>query len=568
MAIAAAALGWVALPTAGGCSSKDSSRESAGPAVSPGSGPSESKRADSAPVPVLPLRPMGRPGLRDYAYSVGKGRRAFLQALAVHRDSDPKDWPAIAEHCRTTLEADPGHLEAHWYLGLALARRGLYEQVTEHLATAVAGDFMRWGERSLALKALASFYKSPSGRQFQDLVARYRQRFRERIASGALLVGRRGTPWYPERPGKGSLNHRSEIYVYSPDDQHYIRLSRSNGSLVGFLVAPGGTELAYVSYRAIFTPPAARASVSEDRSGGPEDHPGPGAYIRTATIGTIDLERARMSERDIDLSGVAELWLTYRRSPGKLLARVRSPRSPEPNAPVRTLRTYRLDVTRGRAELLTVESADPRSAGESPDADNDRASGAFTSPGESGADGAAASDPDAGPLRGDVLHVAYDRVENLRLPIDGVLADWDDSGAAGAFRLEHTRTTVTLADGGLALGHTMNWSPARTRLAFAGLPQPSETECERNAITTTTTLYVAEAATGAYRQVAAAVGLQAPVWLDDRRLAFIDTSGRYSAVHILDVESGEPAAILKTTGGLGTRYVPGVPFAIPGCDPP
>lgn len=558
-----------------GCSSKDSNETRS----------DEAKRApvepETEPLTPLPLAPMGASSLRDYAYSRGKGRASFSKALAVHRDSEPKDWAAIAEHCEAALAADPAHLEAHWYLGLARARAGQHAQVVEHLSAAIAGDFMRWGERSLSIKALSSFYETQSGRQFRDLVARYRLRFRELVAGGVLVVGRRGKPWYPKRAGKGSLNHRSEIYAYHRDSARYIRVSRTNGSLIGFLRAPTGTELAYVSYRAVWLPtdqPAPSAEPNAESSTPPLQ-----PYIRKLTIGTIDLERVVMSKRDIELSGVAELWLSYASRPArrpKLLARVLSPRSEDtPNEPA-IVRTYRLDVARGRAELLTVDGAPdgaPDGAIEQTDPARAQESGHTDEP-------KGASAP---VLRGDILRVAYDRADYLRLPIDGVLADWDDRGAAGSFRLEHTRTTVTLADGGLALGHTMSWSPARTRLAFAQQPESSVADCEPGAATEATPLYTVEATTGALRQVAATVGLQAPFWVDERHLAYTDPGGTQhtpartpakaaartparidSAVHIIDVESGEVTNTLTALGGLGTRYLPGAPFTRPGCDEP
>ena len=507
----------------------------------------------SAPLPALP---MGMTDLAGFAYSRGPGREALMEALALDKREGPKDWAGIAERCRAALAADAGHLEAHWYLALALAHQSQHAQVAQHLSAAVAGDWMRWGERSLSIKALQPFYDSAQGRPYRALVDRYRQRFRQLIADGVPVVGRRGLPWYPRNPGDGALNHRSELYVYGPREQRFVRLSRTNGALVGFLPSPSGTELAYVSYRAVWTPTrvAARATPDSDPDA-PLVGPAPGAgtpHIRELTIGTIDLDNATMSRKDVQLTGVQELWLAYDQAPygksrnGQLVAWVRSPveatgnhsTAQGPAATTSTLRIYDLDVARGRAALRTAQREDGRTDDDPGDMD--------------------ASDRP----QGDVLRVAYDAVERRRIPIAGVVADWDENGGAGSFRLLATRKTVTLPSGLLADGNSMSWSPSRTRLAFVDLPGDP---CARMSPGAKRALYIVEAATGALRERTTAAGLQAPTWLDDRQLAIAIGSRQHSAVQLLDVESDGAPTVLSTAGGLGTAYIPARAFPIADC---
>jgi hypothetical protein len=492
-----------------------------------------------AGVELIEPVPMGVADLRAFAYSMGPGREPFLLAKQANQDSDTS---AVIEHGQAAVAADAGHLEAHWYLAMALARSGRYHEVAEHLSVAVAGDWMRWGERSLDIKALADFYDTPAGRGYRQAAGAYREQFRAMVAEGVLVVGRRGLPWEPRPGGDGSLNHRAEIYAFHLPTERYLRLSRSDGTLVGFLPSPDRTELSFVSYRAVHTPPADDALEREP-------------YIRKLTIATIDLNQVAMSGTEVALDGVAELWLAYlpaapaeptrpdsRRRPDKarLLALVRSPA--EAGQPA-TVRTYEIDIARGRAVLASA-GAHPLEARQ-----------------PAGADQSAA-------LEGDVLHVAYNRVERLRIPIEGVMADWDENGAAGAFRLAHTRKTVTLSGGVLANGHTMSWSPARTRLAFADLPGEP---CERKPDTSAppaVTLYAVEAATGILRQVASAPGLQAPEWVDEQRLAFARPSRGHSVVEVVDVTTAESLATLATQGGVGTSHLAGHPFDTPGCANP
>lgn len=485
--------------------------------------------------------PMGVGALHEFAYSMKSGRASFLKAIALDkqakRDKTDPDWRAIATHCRAALNADPGHLEAHWYLGLALARQEQYDEAAHHLSAAVAGDFLRWGQRSLALKALSSFYDSPAGAGYRDLVDQYRNQFRAALDRSLLLVGRRGRPWYPRSAGDGTLNHRAEIYAYERDSERYLRLSRTNGSMAGFAYAPDGNELLYVSYRAVWTPPVVQGEPPSERA--PPREP----FIRKLSIGTIDLDDAVMSEHEVDLTGIAELWLGYGEPTGSsrdrarpVFARVRSPRDSDvaPSQPP-TIRTYELDISRGRAKLVDVTGpaiSSPSRSAPSPQPTSTESRDRFTHP---------------------LLHVAYDRMARLGIPVAHVLADWDQRGAAGSFRLEQTQQTVTLPEGVLALGHSMTWSPSRARLAFTSVtPDP----CERDAVNRQTALYMVESATGRAHQVTASERLRTPTWVDDVHIAYADAD----VVHIVESTSGERVLTLKTEGGLGLASIAGEPF--------
>src|SRR5437016_3701187 len=62
-------------------------------------------------VPDLPLRPLGKARLDEFAWRRGPGRDGFARALTAEKRGD---LAAIEHESRAALAADPGHLEAAW----------------------------------------------------------------------------------------------------------------------------------------------------------------------------------------------------------------------------------------------------------------------------------------------------------------------------------------------------------------------------------------------------------------------------------------------------------------------
>lgn len=463
----------------------------------------EDARAVAPDPPLPPAEPLalGKPDLDGYAYNRGPARPPFVRAVQAERASQ---WATVAAASREALALDPGHLEASWTLATALARQGAHDQVLAPLSVAVAGDWMRWGERSLEDEALQGFLRSAHGPRYRDLVEIYRERYRRTLAGGVLVVGRRGAPWYPRRKGAVTINHRSELYAHDLETRRYVRVSRTDGALVGYVRAPVGAGLVYASYRRVVVPAA----------GVP--------YLGEVRVGAVDLDQGRMSAREVAFADVAALHLGYEAGPDGgapvPVARVHAARDG-------SVRGFTLDFENGQAQELAAPGAD---AG----------AGAGTPAGATMPAGAA------------TLVVTAAGVHERRIPVDGVAADWDDAGTAGAFRLQRTRRTVTLAAGESANGHSMVWSPTRARLAFA---TAAADPCAADAAARRVRLYVVEAATGKLHQVAESEGDFAPVWLDDARLAYADAS----AVVLVDAVAGDAAVRLEASGGVGTNRLPG-----------
>lgn len=525
-----------------------------------------------APLPPAEPLPLGMPSLDAYAYNRGPGRSAFVRAIEAER---ALQWAEAAALSQGALDADPQHLEAWWVVATSLARQGAHDRVLAPLSAAVAGDWLRWGERSLEDEALAGFLPTAHGARYRALAEVYRERYHQAVTGGVLVVGRRGKPWYPRRTGEVVINHRSEIYAYNLAQRRYVRVSRTDGALVGFVRAPVGAALVYASYRRIAVPGAggprrsgapagASAGAQAEVSAGTpaEVSAGPRVRMPEVRVGMIDLERGRMGVHEVVFEDVAELSLGYEAVPAAAgstgdpvtgpvpVVRVQSERDGMPRA-------YLLDFDTGHGREIQA-GAD----GAVPGADSGGAT-AGTNRGQGAAAGdlAAGSSPGALPAPGsaitETLVVAHGQVRKQRIPVDGVAADWDDAGTAGAFRLERTRRTVTLPAGASANGHSMVWSPTQARLAFA---TAALDRCARDAASRHVVLFAVEAATGTLRQVAEGTGDFAPLWLDDTRLAYMEEAT--GAVVIADVVTGAVVDRLEGSGGVGTDRLPG-PRACP-----
>jgi len=234
----------------------------------------------------------------------------------------------------------------------------------------------------------------------------------------------------------------------------------------------------------------------------------------------VDLDVGAMSRREVVLEDVVELELGYQiieqagEARPALIARVRSPDAAG-------IAIYRVDIEAGRAHRLDATELPPS---------------------------------------GQRLRVGHRFAELRRIPIPRVTADWDDDGAAGSFHLDQTRKTITLASGLQVNGHTMTWSPARTRLAFTTM---ADDPCSGDQSGRMVILYATDAATGKLREVTRGPGPLAPVWLDEQRVAYTDRTERSPAVIIADVLSPETRDRLTTRGGLSTHHLAEEPFCLP-----
>jgi hypothetical protein len=494
--------------------------------------PPEDARARTAevPAPLPPISPLplGKPTLADFTYNRGPESAALERALMAESAGQ---WSQAGTAAAEVLAAVPGNLEAAWILALMRARLGQLDGVVEPLSMAVAGDWLRWGERSLRDPVLAGFHASAHGPRYRELTEIYDQQFRQALAEDLLIVGRRSTPRYPARPGTVQVNHRSEIYAYDVDGGRYVRASRTDGALVGYVRAPTGPSLLHASYRRVRTPAPGSTALPA---------------LVDVRVGGMDLEQGRVLG-EVVFEDVVRIEIGFRSKAARPGA---APNAPVEHMPVARVQTARDGAWRLFALDLAAGAARPLDPGRP-----DRAAGA-----PDGDESAATAVP------APRLIVGLDTVQLDRLPVDDVMADWDDAGTAGAFRIARTRKTVTLAAGESVDGHSMAWSPTRVRLAFATAPRD---RCAVDAESRRVTLYAVDATTGALHAVATGEGDFAPIWLDDTRLAYMQeanaappsaaqasTALGAPVVTIVDVVTGAALARLEGPAGVGTTHLP------------
>jgi hypothetical protein len=375
-----------------------------------GSGSGDPRRqpaagSDEAPLPPpleIDARPLGTAGLAGFGWRRGPGRDAFRRALAAEKKGD---MAGVAREAAAALVADPGHLEAAWLVAVARARLGELDGVLAPLEIAAAGDWPKWGERSLDLQALAAFRDTPAGQAWVRAAERYRAALAAHLAGAVVVVARVAPPRLPRAAdGPARIDQRAELYAVEPGGARWVRLTRTGGGVVGALPAPGRPLVAYAAYRELGR-----------RSGG-------GASIRELRVGVVDLSTGRTA-REVPLKDVHEVTLGWveRGAEPTLVARVVAARtSGGATAP----RTYAIDWRQGQKRSTEL------------------------------------------PVPRDGLRVRPLSAQRRRIPIKGITADWDDTGTASAFRIDKSKKVV--APGGAMIdGHSLVWSPDGTRLAFA-----------------------------------------------------------------------------------------------------
>ncbi len=231
-------------------------------------------------VPDPALRPLGAAALEAYAYRHGPGAAAYARALASEKRDD---WAGVVAACREARAADPAHIDAAWLEAAGLARQGAVADMLEPLGIAAAGDWAKWGERSLTLPLFADFRASPHGAAWLRVAERYRDAYGAALARAVIAIGRPVASKRPRDP-----RQPSEVFAYDPVDKRWLRLTRSGGTIAAVLDAPGAPFLAYVAIRGA----------------------GSGAHVR---VGAIDRASGKAG-RELDLGAAPRVALAWRPS--------------------------------------------------------------------------------------------------------------------------------------------------------------------------------------------------------------------------------------------------------------
>lgn len=271
-------------------------------ACSEGSSASSSSRGVAPPdtagavkaveVPMPPPLPLGKASLDEFGYRRGPGRDAYDRAVKAEKlAKGDADWQTVIDACREALAADPGNLDAAWLMAAAHARKGEHDRILAPLSLAVAGDWGKWGERSLTLPLFEAFLASPHGEVWRALAEDYRAGFGEAARRAVIVLGR-------QAPRGDDLDRRTEVHGWDPGTGRWLRLSRTGGTVIAALPGPEGSGLvAYVAYRELNRP--------GERSGA----------LERPRVAVIDRASGRVS-REMAFDDVDELRLGWKAKPG------------------------------------------------------------------------------------------------------------------------------------------------------------------------------------------------------------------------------------------------------------
>jgi hypothetical protein len=218
------------------------------------------KAKDDAPLGVT-VAPVATPTigvdqLRRMNHAWGsEGSTAYTKAVAAYR-AKPHDWAGVRTQCETALAKDPHHMGAHWLLGFALAQAGDHAAAVDHLVTALAADYGQYFPSLTSEADLKPFLATSHGASVMEVAARIHDDYNRRAANAILLVGRRSSFKWPEKPGVQSASSRGELYAFDRETKRYLRLTHTDDEVVGFVRAPSGAELAVLAFDRLDRPKA------------------------------------------------------------------------------------------------------------------------------------------------------------------------------------------------------------------------------------------------------------------------------------------------------------------------
>ncbi|HEY8146630.1 MAG TPA: hypothetical protein VIG06_28305, partial [Kofleriaceae bacterium] len=399
-----------------------------------------------------------------------------------------KDWAAVRSAAEETLELDKGHLDAHRMLASALAQQGEFEKAVEHLSIALAADWIRWGAKVEVDPDLEPLMSSPFGAKLKEMNAAYKDELIRRAKGGLLAVARRGAFKPPQRAhgviprdpvshsggdrsggedpkkkGAARMASRAELFAFDKESARWIRLTETGFQVVGFLAAPSGDEIAYVTVREVAMP--------DDPKAAPP-------VLAVAKIGTLSLAAPEASSKEAEIKNARTLALEYLAG-DELVA---TSYEPQGYWGLGTTSSFSIDKAAGKAK--------------------------------------ASKAPPAGGRR---LVVRFEGVE-LDTPGDaeGIAADWNpETGTAEEFVLDASKKRVQLPKGQAARRASIAWSPDRKKVAFA----TQADACAEKPADRAAALYLVDVESGKLKHVSKGQTGFSARFLDPTTLAYADEEG-------------------------------------------
>ena len=208
---------------------------------------------DATPGPIAPPIAVPNSGVERIErmnFQWGSvGSRDYAKALIAYAaKGKPRDWSAIKGHAEAALLKDPQHLGAHWLLAAALAQLGDHAAVVDHLVAAIAADFYNYGIKFATSKDLEPFLSTTHGAAVKELAVKLRDDYKQRIAKGVFVIGRRSPFRWPDKANPHESSSRGELYAYDRETHQYLRLTHTNDTVVGYARPASGNEVAVLTY--------------------------------------------------------------------------------------------------------------------------------------------------------------------------------------------------------------------------------------------------------------------------------------------------------------------------------
>lgn len=217
-----------------------------------GSSGGSSSGSGSLPAPLAPPT-IGIDKIARMNFIYEAGSPAYEKAVAAYKK---KDWATVRKECEASLAKDANELDAHRLLATALVQLGEPAAAVDHLVTALAADYFRYGPSFDDDADLKDFRAGPHGQSVSALAAKIKDSYAKKIATGVLVVARRSAFKWPEKTGVQAASSRGELYAYDRDSKRYLRLTHTDHQVAGFVRSPTGSETVVVGFDKVDHPKA------------------------------------------------------------------------------------------------------------------------------------------------------------------------------------------------------------------------------------------------------------------------------------------------------------------------
>lgn len=365
--------------------------------------------AQTAPgVAPVALPALGVDAIKRMGFGYGEGAKAYTKAVAAY-DAKPRDWDAVRSNCEAALQKDPFHFDAHRVLASALAHAGEHAAAVDHLVTALAGDYFKYGPVLGEDADLKAFFATAHGKAVEAAAAKIRDEYAKRIGTGLWLVARRSAYKWPKE-GVQPSSSRGEVYAFDRETRRYFRITHTDHRAAAFVRSASGGEVAVLGFDKIDRPK-------------PDTDVAP--TLARAWLVVIDTKEWKQVGKRVQLGAAREVALGYGAG-GQLL-------------------------------VSTAPAAGRWGVGDATVSSVDKATGKLTK--------VATALP--------VPRVVFSLEEGRRMrPVDGIVATWAGDPPTAPTLAVEGGAPIRVPETGQASQHALAVSPDKTRLAFATAVDP------------------------------------------------------------------------------------------------